>query len=229
MLTVDAPLLGNRERDVHNKFTLPDGIEICNLTADGKLAVSSGGGSGLSEFVDEHLDPGLRWEHVEWLRSITDLPIVGKGICRPVDAVRSIDAGVNALVVSNHGGRQLDHGRGSIEVLPEVIAAVGGKASVLVDGSIMRGTDVIKALALGANAVCIGKLQGLGLAAAGKKGLVHLLKLLESEIRISMALLGLRNFTEIDSSFVEKVEPIIEPHVISPYTHIDIEELEYDR
>ena len=114
-------------------------------------------------------------------------------------------------------------------MLPEVVAAVGGRASVIVDGGFLRGTDVIKALALGADAVCIGKLQGLGLAAGGKDGLFHVLRLLEAEIRTSMSLLGLHNFDEIDSSYVEEAEPVIEPHQLSPYSHLNFEELEYDR
>ena len=207
-LTVDTALYSRRERDLLNRW------------------VPSARRTGLT---GSNFQAKLTWDTVKRFKDQHDIPLILKGIATGEDAEIAVEHGVEVIYISNHGGRQLDHGRGSIEVLPEVIAAVGGKASVLVDGSIMRGTDVIKALALGANAVCIGKLQGLGLAAAGKEGLVHLLKLIETEIRISMALLGLRNFAEIDSSFVEGVEPIIEPHVISPYTHIDIEELEYDR
>ncbi len=171
----------------------------------------------------------LSWDNVRHYKDTHDLPLIVKGIATGEDAVTACEHGVDVIYVSNHGGRQLDHGRGAIEVLPEIADAVSGRAAIVIDGGFMRGTDVIKAIALGADAVALGKLQGLGLAAGGQAGLVRALELLRGEIEISMALLGLHNFGEIDESFVEESEPVIEPHVTSPYTLIDFEELEYDR
>ena len=171
----------------------------------------------------------LSWDNIRRFKDRHDIPLILKGIATAEDAAIACEHGVECVYVSNHGGRQLDHGRGTVDVLPEVVEAVGGRASVIVDGGFMRGTDVIKALALGADAVCIGKLQGLGLAAGGRDGLFHTLRLLEEEIRTSMALVGLRNFDEIDESHVEEVEPVVPPHQTSPYIHIQFEELEYDR
>ena len=157
------------------------------------------------------------------------MPLIIKGIASAEDALIAVEHGVEVVYVSNHGGRQLDHGRGTAEILPEIVEAVAGKAQVLVDGGIMRGTDVIKALALGADAVCIGKLQGLALAAGGKAALVRMLELLEGEIMTSMALTGLHNFGEIGPEFVEQAETVVDPNVYSQYTHIDLPPLEYDR
>jgi glycolate oxidase len=171
----------------------------------------------------------LSWDNVRRFKDTHDIPLILKGIATAEDAATACEHGVECIYVSNHGGRQLDHGRGTVDVLPEVVEAVDGRASVIIDGGFLRGTDVIKAMALGADAVCIGKLQGLGLAAGVKDGLFHTLRLLEAEIRTTMALLGLHNFEEIDTSFVEEAEPVVEPHQTSPYIHIEFEELEYDR
>jgi len=171
----------------------------------------------------------LSWDNVRHYKDNHDLPLIVKGIATEEDALIACEHGVDVIYVSNHGGRQLDHGRGAIEVLPEIVAAVEGRAAIVIDGGFMRGTDVIKAIALGADAVALGKLQGLGLAAGGQAGLIRTLELLKGEIETTMALLGLHNFGEIDASFVEESEPVVPPHVTSPYTLIDFEELEYDR
>ena len=210
-LTVDTAVYSRRERDILKRWEPSSRRAVVEGAEDqGYLAM-------------------LNWDTVKRFKDRHDIPLILKGIGTAEDATIALEHGVECIYVSNHGGRQLDHGRGSIDVLPEVVEAVDGKASVLVDGAIMRGTDVIKALALGADAVCIGKLQGLGLAAGGKDGLVHTLRLLEAEIRTSMALLGLRNITELDASYVEEVEPLMPPHQTSPYTHIELEEREYER
>jgi glycolate oxidase len=207
-LTVDTALYSRRERDLIKRWR--PSARRSNLDGSDHQAM-------------------LSWDNVKRFKDKHDIPLILKGIATGEDAALAVEHGIEVVYVSNHGGRQLDHGRGSIDVLPEVVEAVNGRAEVLIDSGFMRGTDVIKALALGAKAVCIGKLQGLGLAAGGQAGLVRTLELLESEIRISMALCGLHNFEEINSDFIQEVEPVIDPHVTSPYTHIDFQELEYDR
>ncbi|MCH2133019.1 MAG: alpha-hydroxy-acid oxidizing protein [Phycisphaerales bacterium] len=202
VLTVDAPVWGNRERDVRDQFSLPEGMEIRNLTAEGGLSLSSRGGSGLAEFCHEHLDPGLRWEHVEWLRSITELPIVVKGVCRPDDAERAVEAGVAGLIVSNHGGRQLDTSPATFDVLPAVCEAVDGRAEVWVDGGIRRGTDVLKAIAAGATATLIGRPILWGLAARGEAGVAHVWSILKDEFDRAMALSGCRTVEDITSDLL---------------------------
>jgi len=209
-LTVDTAHYSRRERDIIKRWE-----------PSSRRAVIDEGGS-------DHLAM-LDWDTVKRFKDRHDIPLILKGIGTAEDAAISLEHEIDCIYVSNHGGRQLDHGRGSIDVLPEVVEAVDGKVSILVDGAILRGTDVIKALALGADAVCIGKLQGLGLAAGGKEGLVHTLKLLGEEIKTSMALLGLHDFSELDATFVEEVEPLMPAHQTSPYTHIELEEREYER
>ncbi len=208
-LTVDTDYYSRRERDIIKRWKPP-----------------TQSGSDLSAREFQKL---LSWDNVKRFKDKHDIPLILKGIATAEDAAIACEHGVECVYVSNHGGRQLDHGRGTMDVLPEVVDAVAGRASVIIDGGFLRGTDVIKAMALGADAVCIGKLQGLGLAAGGKDGLFHTLRLLEEEIRTSMALVGLHNFEEIDASFVEEVEPVVAPHQTSPYIHIQFEELEYER
>ena len=208
-LTVDTAHYSRRERDLIKRW-MP--------------SARRGRGAEGGEFQKM-----LSWDNVRRFKEKHDIPLILKGIATAKDAALACEHGVECVYVSNHGGRQLDHGLGTVDVLPEVVEAVGGRASVIVDGGFLRGTDVVKAMALGADAVCIGKLQGLGLGAGGRDGLFHTLRLLEAEIRTTMALLGLRNFEEIDRSFVEEAEPVVEPHPTSPYIHIEFEELEYDR
>ncbi|MEK6602395.1 MAG: alpha-hydroxy acid oxidase, partial [Candidatus Binatota bacterium] len=162
----------------------------------------------------------LTWETMDAIKEIAGLPFILKGVATAEDAAIAVEHGVQAVYVSNHGGRQLDHGRGTIEVLPEIVAAVSGKAEIVLDGGILRGSDVLKAVALGAKAVAIGKLQGWGLAAAGQAGLVRVLELLESEISIAMGLLGVRNLAELTPRHVCKAEPVTEPHEMSAFVHI---------
>ena len=202
VLTVDAPIWGNRESDVRDRFSLPENMEIRNLMPEGALSLSSHGGSGLAEFCHEHLDPGLRWEHVEWLREATKLPIVVKGVCRPDDAIRAVQSGVSAVLVSNHGGRQLDTAPATFDVLPSICEAVDDQAEVWVDGGIRRGTDVVKALAAGANAALIGRPILWGLAARGEAGVGHIWSMLHDEFDRGMALCGCSNVDEIASDLL---------------------------
>lgn len=197
ILTVDAPLLSNRERDERNHFSLPEGVTVRNLTATGHLDFTTNGGSGLSRFVHDHQDPTLNWEHVEWLRETTDLPIVIKGLCRPDDAIRCFDLGAEAIIVSNHGGRQLDTSPATFEVLPSICEAVGDRGEVWVDGGIRRGTDVIKALAAGATATLIGRPILWGLADSGEAGVSDVWSIMQRELDLDMALCGCRSIAEI--------------------------------
>ena len=155
VLTVTAPRLGRRERDVRNSFKLPPGLKAMNLTAGELQDIPEQlGESALALYFASLIDPVLTWPDVAWLRSITKLPVIIKGIVRPDDAVQAVEAGAAAIIVSNHGGRQLDTAPATIRVLASVASAVAGRADVLVDGGIRRGTDIVKALALGARAPC---------------------------------------------------------------------------
>ncbi|HEX5133528.1 MAG TPA: alpha-hydroxy acid oxidase [Candidatus Krumholzibacteria bacterium] len=197
-LTVDAPLLGPRERDVRNRFALPGGLQVKNLLGTGQEDVGAAGtGSGLASYVGSFLDPALCWKDVEWLRGITRLPILIKGIARADDARRAVDSGVSGVVVSNHGGRQLDTAPATIDALPYVVDAVGGRAEVYVDGGVRRGTDVIKALARGARAVMIGRPVLWGLAVDGERGVAGVLELLRNELDNALGLCGCASVADV--------------------------------
>jgi 4-hydroxymandelate oxidase len=199
VLTVDAPFLGQRYRDERNRFSLPPGIGLANLAA---VSVPRTQGSDLFAYFTSELDPTLSWRDVEWLRSLSTLPLVLKGIMTAEDAVQGVNAGADALIVSNHGGRQLDGVAATIDVLPEVAGAVGGKAEVLMDGGIRRGVDVLKSLALGARAVLIGRPYLWGLAVDGEAGVGRILELLRQELTLAMALAGCAAVKAVDRSAV---------------------------
>jgi isopentenyl diphosphate isomerase/L-lactate dehydrogenase-like FMN-dependent dehydrogenase len=162
----------------------------------------------------------LTWEMAVAMKKIAGMPLIIKGIATAEDAKLAVDHGVDVIYISNHGGRQLDHGLGTIDTLPEIAAAVNGKAQIVLDGGVTRGTDVVKALALGANAVNIGKLQGWGLGAGGKDGVVRVLELLEEEITIDMALLGVTNVDQLNPKYVCKAAPVTFAHEMSAFVHI---------
>jgi len=205
-LTVDAPVLGRRERDQRNQFTLPAEMELANLATMADLEIPQTlGESGLFTYFTQQLDPGLTWRDVEWLQSLTKLPVVVKGILRGDDALRAVEHGVKAIIVSNHGGRQLDSAIATIDALPEVVAAVGDAAEVLIDGGIRRGTDVFKALALGAKGVLVGRPVLWALAVDGEAGVRHALELLRDELDVAMALSGCATVKDIDASFVRRL------------------------
>jgi 4-hydroxymandelate oxidase len=187
VLTVDAPVLGRRERDVKRAFVLPPGITIANLA---QALPKTAHDSGLAVWFASQLDQSLTWRDLEWLRSITDLPIVVKGIVRGDDAAHAVEHGASAVVVSNHGGRQLDGAPATARALPEVIEGAGGRAEVLVDGGIRRGVDVVRALALGARAVLLGRPILWALATGGEAGVARALALFAAEIDLAMALCG---------------------------------------
>lgn len=159
----------------------------------------------------------MSWATVEHIKRTFPIPLVIKGINTAEDARHAIDAGVDVIYVSNHGGRQLDHGRACIDSLPEVVEAVAGRAPVVVDGGIMRGTDVIKALCLGATAVGIGRLEALAMAAGGEAAVLRMLELLENEMRTNMALMGVTRTADLAPSFVVPAPPLPNPHVLSAF------------
>ena len=203
VLTVDAPVLGRRERDLRNRFHLPDGIRLANVPSSGSVPLPTGHGeSGLANHFASGIDAAITWRDVEWLRSITGLPVVIKGIVRGDDAARAVDHGAAGVIVSNHGGRQLDTAIASIRALPEVAAAVDGRIDVLLDGGVRRGTDVIKAIALGARAVLVGRPVVWGLAAAGESGARRVLELLRAEVDLAMALCGCPTVNDISRDLV---------------------------
>jgi len=143
------------------------------------------------------------------------------------DARIALDHGVDWIYVSNHGGRQLDHGRGSMEVLPEIVEAVAGRARIMVDGGFARGTDVVKAIAAGANLVGLGRMQCYALAAGGEKALVRMLEILEDEVRRCLGLLGVTKFAELDKSYLQAARPVTVPHVFSAFPLLKIDDYRY--
>jgi 4-hydroxymandelate oxidase len=179
VLTVDSPVFGRHERDDRNDFhELPDGL-VCENLRDGDGVVRP-----------IRMSPEFSWRHLEWLRSITDLPVVLKGVLHPDDARLAVEAGAAAVIVSNHGGRQLDTTPATIRALPAVVRAVDGRIPVLLDGGIRRGTDVLKALALGASAVAIGRPVIWGLTVDGEKGVAEVLDILREELTHALILCG---------------------------------------
>jgi 4-hydroxymandelate oxidase len=198
-VTVDVPWLGRRERDLRNGLEFPADIAYHNYIGEVEVppAAVDPGGSALAVSADLLIDPSLTWEVLDWLRSFTSLPVILKGLMTAEDARLAVDHRVDAIVVSNHGGRQLDGAAATIEALPEVVEAVGGRCPVLLDGGIRRGTDVLKALALGADAVLIGRAFMWGLAVAGEKGVTQVLAMLRNELELAMALCGCRSVGEI--------------------------------
>jgi 4-hydroxymandelate oxidase len=202
VLTVDTPLLGRRYRDIRNRFVLPEGMTMKNFEAALTSAERWGEHSSFAAYVHDLFDATLTWSAVEWLKAQTRLPVLVKGILTAEDADLAVRSGVSGVIVSNHGGRQLDGATASIDALPEVVDAIAGRADVLMDGGIRRGTDVLKALALGARAVCIGRPYLWALAAAGEDGVRDVLRLLRDELSLAMALSGRPTVAAIDRSLV---------------------------
>lgn len=201
-LTVTFPVAGNRERDVRNRFMLPQGLEMANFRGLRQAEFPDSEGSGLAAFVAQQFDPTLGWEAVEWLREVSGLPVLVKGVVTPEDAALALAHGAAGIVVSNHGGRQLDTAEPTIRALPRVAEAADGRVPVLVDGGVRRGTDVLKALALGASAVLVGRPALWGLAVGGQAGVERVLSLLTQELARAMALCGRRSLAEVDRSLL---------------------------
>ena len=202
VLTVDTPVLGLRDRDARNRFVAPEGITLANLVKLGGMREVEG--SGLFAFVHEQQDPGVDWEDVAWLRSLSPMPLVLKGIVTAEDARLAVAAGVDGIVVSNHGGRQLDGTPPTIDALPEVVEAADGRCEIFLDGGVRRGSDVLRAMALGARAVMVGRPVLWGLAAEGEAGVRHVLELLRAEFDVAMAIAGCRSVSEITPALVRR-------------------------
>jgi glycolate oxidase len=181
---VDRNYYGRRERDIISRANVREG------------------------FGDPSYQMALSWKDLVWMKERMKLPLIVKGVATAEDARLSVEHGADAVYVSNHGGRQLDQGQGTIEVLPEVVEAVDGRAEVLFDGGVLRGTDVVKALCLGARAVGVGKLLGWGLAAGGEAGLVRMLELLELEVRTALGLMGVTALKQLNPSWVRAAQPV---------------------
>ena len=202
-VTVDLPVLGRREADVRNGFGLPSGMRIANLESAGLGELGAvEGDSGVAAYTTRLLDPSLTWKDVEWLKSVTRLPLLVKGVIRGDDAARAVEAGADGVVVSNHGGRQLDTSPATIRALPEVVEALAGRGVVILDGGIRRGTDVVKALALGADAVQIGRPPLWGLAVDGQAGVERVLEILRYEFDAAMALCGCASAANVPKDLI---------------------------
>lgn len=201
LFTVDAPVLGKRERDARTGFHLPPGLTVKNMTA-APFIPGVQQESGLAAYALQHLDPNLGWKDLEWLAGLTDLPVLVKGVVRGDDAVRCLEHGAAGVVVSNHGGRQLDTSIPTIQALPRVAEALNGRGTLLMDGGIRRGTDIVKALALGAQAVLIGRPLLWGLAVDGEQGARSVLRLLRAELEQALALCGCSRLSDLDRSLI---------------------------
>jgi glycolate oxidase len=199
-LTVDTAVYSRRERDIAKR-------NLRRTSAPGR----------------EH-QARLAWSDVARIRRKTRLPLALKGIATHEDARLAVEHGVDIVYVSNHGGRQLDHGRGALEVLPEIVDAVGGGARIVVDGGICRGTDIVKAMALGADLVAIGRMECFGLAAGGEAGLVRVLELLEREVSASLALLGVTRWSELDRTYLHPAPPVEPPRTLGAFPLLDLAE-----
>jgi glycolate oxidase len=204
-LTVDTAHYSRRERDI------------------AKRHITGGRRRASGREYQEALD----WKTVERIKSKYKIPLAIKGIATAEDAKLCLDHGVEIIYVSNHGGRQLDHGRGSMDVLPEVADAVAGRAQIIIDGGFYRGSDVVKAIALGGNLVGLGRMQCYGLAAAGQAGIVRMLSLMEDEITRSMGLLGVTSLGKLDRTYLHAATPTHPPHVFSAFPHLEIAPYKY--
>ena len=202
-LTVDAQIWGRRERDIKNRFRLPKGLSIKNLMPAGREQMpKEEADSGLAAYVAWQFDPTLNWKDIAWLCAKSKIPVLLKGVLHPEDALLAIDHGAAGVIVSNHGARQLDTVPATIEALPAIVEAVDGKIEVLIDGGIRRGTDVLKAIALGAKAVGVGRPIIWGLAVDGEQGAKRVLDILRKDFELSMRLCGCTSIQEIKKALV---------------------------
>jgi isopentenyl diphosphate isomerase/L-lactate dehydrogenase-like FMN-dependent dehydrogenase len=204
-LTVDTAHYSRRERDIAKRY-----VRASRVRATG------------GDF-----QKGLEWRTVKLIKDKFKIPLIIKGIATAEDALIALEHGVDWIYVSNHGGRQLDHGRGAMHVLPEIVNTVGGRAKIMVDGSFCRGSDIVKAVALGADLVGIGRLQCWALAAAGEAGVLRMMELLEDEVVRCLGLLGVTKFAELDKSYVHPATATNIPHVFSAFPLLDIEPYRY--
>ncbi len=206
-LTVDAPVGGLRERDQRNGFAYPKDLPMSNLLpAGGQYSAPDLGDGGFMGYVNRVLEPNLSWEDLDWISAQATVPTLIKGVVRPDDARRAADHGARGVIVSNHGGRQLDSAPATARVLGSIVDAAGEHLEVLVDGGIRRGTDVLKALAIGARAVLLGRPVLWGLTVGGDAGVQRVLDLLRHELAVAMALCGSTDLTQLDRSLLGRSE-----------------------
>lgn len=215
ILTVDTPVAGNRERDPRNDFSLPPRITPRNALygamapfymLDMALTPRIGpvnvdcdtGTQSIIDYINKQLDPSVQWDYFEWLREVWDGPLAIKGISKVEDARRAADIGADCIWISNHGGRQLDTAPATVSLLPGIADAVGSRAQIILDGGIRRGSDIVKALALGADGVGIGRPYLYGLAAGGEKGVAKAIQILSDELKRTMALIGVADVRDIN-------------------------------
>jgi 4-hydroxymandelate oxidase len=204
VLTVDTPVLGRRERDSRNQFELPAGIEMRNLNLS--PAVPGEYESPMVRFIKQQIDPTLTWRDVEWFVKTVQMPVFVKGVLHPEDARLAAKCGVSGIIVSNHGGRQLDGAIATLDTLPEIVSAMSGTGlDIIVDGGIRRGTDVVKALALGAKMVLIGRPVLWGLAVDGEAGARAVLELLRREFDTALALVGCPRASDLNADYLVRV------------------------
>ncbi len=201
-VTVDVPAFGRRERSLHSRQTI-----------SGRPFGGLRGGEDNRARAD--------WKIVTKLRRALDVPLMVKGIQTSEDAALALEHGVDVIYVSNHGGRQLDHGRGAIDLLPEIVGSARGKAEIVLDGGFMRGTDILKGVAKGAAMVGLGRLQALALGAAGDAGVLRMLELIETELRVTMKLLGVNSCAELDGSYLQPAAPVRPPGPLSAFPLLD--------
>jgi L-lactate dehydrogenase (cytochrome) len=225
VLTIDNQLLGNRERDIRNGFVIPPRLGISEVASMAykwqwlwrmksdlpRLTmgnyVKPGDSAGIREIAGQlasKLDPGMSWADVDMLRSIWRGPLILKGVLSPREAQEAVAHGIDGVIVSNHGGRQLDGAIASLDALPGIVEAVGGRIPVLMDGGIRRGADVVKAIALGATACLMARPQLWGLAMGGEAGVAHVLEIFRREIDRTMGLLGVTSVASLNSSFLSR-------------------------
>jgi 4-hydroxymandelate oxidase len=204
-ITADVPVMGRRESDMRNAFHLPPEFRIANVELPGLNTLPPGDAEiGLAIYTRCCFDADLNWKDIEWLSSLTKLPVMVKGVLRGDDAAKALDHGARGVVVSNHGGRQLDTAVSTIDALPEIVEAVAGRGEVVLDGGVRRGTDVLKALALGAKLVQIGRPVIWGLACDGEAGAQRVLSMLRDEFDNAMALCGCRDVAAITRDLLGK-------------------------
>jgi len=204
-LTVDTAIYSRRERDIAKRHVV----------------------SGRRRASGREFQAALDWRTVERIKKRFDIPLALKGIATAEDAKIAVEHGVEWIYVSNHGGRQLDQGRGSMDVLPEVVAAADRRAKVIVDGGFARGTDIVKAIASGASLVGIGRLQCYALAAGGEVALIRLLELLEDEVQRCLGLLGITGFADLDRSYLHAAPSVTAPHILSAFPLLKIDDYRY--
>jgi isopentenyl diphosphate isomerase/L-lactate dehydrogenase-like FMN-dependent dehydrogenase len=204
-ITVDTAIYSRRERDIAKRHVV----------------------AGRRRASGREFQAALDWRTIKRIKANFTIPLILKGIATAEDARIALDHGVDWIYVSNHGGRQLDHGRGAMEVLPEIVAGVGGRAGIMVDGGFARGADVVKGIAAGANLIGLGRMQCYALAAGGEAALIRMLEILDDEVRRCLGLLGVTKFAALDTSYLHAAPSVSAPHVLSAFPLLKLEDYRY--